>query len=230
MPEIENVNENSAVQSVEQIDMSTDTKIAQLVVEIKHLKNDVGENIIKIGSKLLEIRELFKTKKKGERGSWGNWLKSNVDFTHQTANKFMQCAERFQNYAPARKFNSAQMFELLALPAGEKTIEFIEAKDNEGKSIADMKKLELREELKKWKGNKNESDSDTSTSATPESTDTKYLKELKRLFAASNALKDSSKFEILIQRYAEQHSDTLQADLKNLQELVNFLSDHMKSE
>ena len=208
-------------QSVEHADETTDTKIAHLVDTINGLKNNIGENIIEIGVALLEVRELFKSIKKGKRGSWGEWLKNNVDFTHQTANKFMECAKRFRNYAPARNFNSAQMFELLALPS-EESKTFIESKNNQPTPVKNMKKLELRNEIKKWK--LGETSTDNSPSNSSEITGMKDFKRLKRLFKMSSELNHSEKFEDLIQAYAKQHHDTIREDLEILQKIVDTLS------
>lgn len=221
MSENENV-EVLAGQFTEQSDLSTDTKITQLVAEIKDLKDKIGENVIEIGVKLLEVRELLKKIKKGERGSWGDWLKSNVDFTHQTANKFMKCAERFKNYAPARHLNSSQMFELLSLPSAEETAKFVDTKNSESNPVENMKKMELREEIKKWK------EGDKSANNPPgdnrEIIDTKDFKSLKRIFKMSSELSNSEKFEDLIQKYVEQNHDTFQEDLKILQKIVETFS------
>lgn len=214
--------EVSVENSIEQTDEMTDNKIANLVTEINNLKNNIGKNIIEIGAKLNEVRALFRTIKKGNKGTWGEWLKNNVDFTHQTANKFMECAKRFQNYAPARNFNSSQMFELLALPSAEEAIRFIDTKNHEHNPIENMKKLELRDQIKKWKSNA--PTTDTSPVDSSKVVNAKDLKKLKRLFKTGIALHDSDNLDDLIQIYAEQNHDTIQEDLKILQKIVETFS------
>ncbi|AQS09653.1 hypothetical protein CLOBY_17840 [Clostridium saccharobutylicum] len=47
---------------------------------------------------------------------WGNWLKDKVNFSHQTANKFMKCATEFSNSSLTSNLGTGKLFELLDLP------------------------------------------------------------------------------------------------------------------
>ena len=84
---------------------------AEIVSEIKRYLQKTSDNIIQIGNLLLEAKKQF------PHGDWGDWLIHNIDFSQNTANRFMRCALVFSNYAPAHNLNQAQMFELFALPS-----------------------------------------------------------------------------------------------------------------
>ena len=97
--------DNNQVELVTQSDPTPD----ELVIKIKEYLHKTKDNIIEIGKLLIQA------KKQVSHGEWANWLATNIDFTQNTANRFMRCAERFSNCVPAHNLNSSQMFELLAL-------------------------------------------------------------------------------------------------------------------
>ncbi len=116
----------------------------QRVVKIKFYLNQTAQNIIEIG------KELTAAKNEVPHGEWLNWLDNNFGMTVYTAARFMKVADRFSNLTTSANFNSSQMFEMLALPAGE-TEKFIEQKKAEGKAVEDMTVKTLREEVSKYK-------------------------------------------------------------------------------
>ena len=132
--------DNNQVELVTQSDPTPD----ELVIKIKEYLHKTKDNIIEIGKLLIQA------KKQVSHGEWANWLAINIDFTQNTANRFMRCAERFSNCVPAHNLNSSQMFELLALKQAD-TESFITWKANEGNPIDAVSKKTLREEIKKWK-------------------------------------------------------------------------------
>lgn len=128
--------------------------IEQLTVEVKFYLGQIGQNIIEVGKRLIQAKELL------PHGEWQNWLEKNFELSMQTARKFMQVYERFgitridTRFGDTR-FSSTQMIAMLALPADE-TEQFIEAKAVEGTPVEDMTVKKLREEIQQWKTKANE--------------------------------------------------------------------------
>lgn len=120
-----------------------ETELAELAAKIRNYAEEIRDNIIDIGICFIQA------KKQVKHGEWDNWVEQNTTFSRYTAYRFMQCAKRFKDVAPAQHLNSTQMMELLALPAPH-TEAFFEAKAAEGNPVKDMSKKKLREEVKAW--------------------------------------------------------------------------------
>ena len=118
--------------------------LEQLTLEVKFYLGQTAQNIIEVGKRLAQAKELV------PHGEWQNWLQDNFQLSYRTAAKFMQCTERFSNVPTSAGLQSSQMFELLALPADEATA-FIEAKAAAGTPVEDMTVKKLREEVQQWK-------------------------------------------------------------------------------
>lgn len=124
--------------------------IDQLTVEVKFYLGQIGQNIIEVGKRLIQAKELL------QYGEWQGWLANNFNLTDRTARNFMACAERFgySSNSQLRKsisvLGSTQMIAMLALPADE-TEAFIEAKAAEGTPVEDMTVKKLRAEIQEWK-------------------------------------------------------------------------------
>lgn len=116
----------------------------QLTLEVKFYLGQTAQNIIEVGKRLAQAKEML------PHGEFGDWLDKNFSLKKSTANNFMRCAERFGNFQMSGNLNSSQMVELLALPADE-TEAFIEAKAAEGTPVEDMTVKKLREEVEQWK-------------------------------------------------------------------------------
>ena len=116
----------------------------QRVVKIKFFLNQTAQNIIEIG------KELTAAKNEVPHGDWQNWLDNNFGMSIYTAARFIKIANRFSNLPTSAKFNSSQMFEMLALPVG-KTEKFIADKAAEGKAVEDMTVKTLRDEVSKYR-------------------------------------------------------------------------------
>ena len=101
------------------------TNLEQLTVEIKFYVNQWGQNTIEIGKRLIAAKKIV------AHGDWQNWLENNFNLSQSTAQRFMNCAERFGNSATLRNLNYSQMIQLLSLPAEEVK--------------------QLRDEVAKWK-------------------------------------------------------------------------------
>ena len=115
------------------------SSIEQLTTEILIYKQQTAQNIIEIGKRLIAVKEQL------PHGEWGKWLEEKVDFTHQTANKFMKVAEEMSNYASMRNIGTAKIFALLSLPQ-EKRQDFIESHP-----VDEMTTRELQQAIKENK-------------------------------------------------------------------------------
>lgn len=124
----------------------TANQVEILTAEILVLKNQTAANIIEIGKRLIKVKEML------PHGEWGKWLKERVEFSHRTANKFMQAAQMFGNSPPVANLGATKVFVLLEAPA-EQRDELISKPQvipstGEAKTINEMTKREL-EQVKK---------------------------------------------------------------------------------
>ena len=124
--------------------MNEIVSLDQLALEIRYYSQQTALSIIEVGKRLIEA------KKQVAHGEWENWLKGKVNFTRETASRFMKCAERYSNVTSISLLNPTQMITLLSLPESETEI-FIEQKKAEGNPVEDMTVKTLREEIKEWK-------------------------------------------------------------------------------
>jgi len=115
-------------------ELSTDVKT--LTTEILMLKKQTAENIFGIGRRLIEVKEQL------PRGEWLSWLKSEVEFTRQTATRFMRVAREFPNGTSVLHLPVNKLYALLDVPADERE-EFMEEMP-----IEDMKISELEQAIK----------------------------------------------------------------------------------
>ena len=116
----------------------------ELTRRINSYVGQMTQNIIEIGRCLIQVRVQI------GRGRWISWVEENTRISRQTANKFIQCAERFENVAPARQLAPTKMMELLALPEPD-TVDFFTRCEEEGTPVQNMTKTELRNKIKQWK-------------------------------------------------------------------------------
>lgn len=118
--------------------------LEQLTLEVKFYLGQTAQNIIEVGKRLAQAKELV------PHGEWQNWLKGNFNLSYRTAANFMACAERFSNVQSISLLGSTQMIAMLALPADETTA-FIDSKAAEGNPVENMTIKTLREEVQQWK-------------------------------------------------------------------------------
>lgn len=118
--------------------------LPQLEEEIKYHLNQISQNIIEIGKRLIQAKSLVK------HGQWQPWLNDNFHLSKSTAYNFMQCAERYGNFQSIGNLNSTQMIALLSLLDAEETEKFIEQKAAAGTPVSDMSVKTLRNEIKQW--------------------------------------------------------------------------------
>ena len=118
--------------------------LEQLTLEVKFYLGQTAQNIIEVGKRLTQAKEMV------PHGEWLSWLEKNFQLSRKMAAKFMQCAEKFPNVSTSRHLSQSQMFEMLALPEAE-TEQFIEVKAAEGNPVENMTIKTLREEVQQWK-------------------------------------------------------------------------------
>lgn len=117
----------------------TEFNIEKATAKILMLKEQTAQNIIEIGKTLIEVKE------KIEYGEFGIWLRDKVEFTHQTANKFMKVATEFPDYAPVRNLGTRKLFALAGLDEEERQEVMQE------NNIEDMTTRELEQVVKEKK-------------------------------------------------------------------------------
>lgn len=141
-----------------------DVDLPQLEKEIKLYLNQISQNVIEIGKRLIQAKSLV------QHGQWLNWLENNFQLKQRAAQTFMACAERFSNTQTSAYLNQSQMITLLALPNAEETEKFIEQKVAEGTPVENMSVKTLRNEIKQW--NSSKEDLDTNQYAEDQSIET----------------------------------------------------------
>ena len=119
------------------------SQVEIITAEILVLKNQTAANIIEIGKRLVKVKEML------PHGEWGKWLQDRVEFSHQTADKFMRVAREFENYAPVRNLGVSKVFALLEVPADQRD-ELVSRPQvipstGEVKTIGEMTKRELEQ-------------------------------------------------------------------------------------
>lgn len=117
----------------------TEFNIEKATAKILMLKEQTAQNIIEIGKTLLEVKSNL------NHGEFGKWLENAVDFTHQTANKFMKVAIEFPDYAPVHNLGTRKLFALAGL--NEEDRQEVMQKNN----VEDMTTRELEQVVKEKK-------------------------------------------------------------------------------
>lgn len=180
-------------------------KLTELAAQIRGYAEEVRDNIIRIGICFIEA------KKQVVHGEWDAWVEQNTTFTRQTAHKFIQCAKRFKDVAPARHLNSTQMMELLALPAPQ-TEKFFETNETAGTPVKDMTKKRLRTAIKEWK--------EAHSSDTESPKQKKKISEVDESRKKFAPLEEAPQFEII----------ELKVSLEDKIELIKIFKDILQSE
>lgn len=120
--------------------------IEVITQEIQFYKGQACMSMVEIGKRLLEAKQCL------PHGTWGAWLKDEVEFSERTAQNFMRIAKEYRNPQLISDIgNSAsKAIMLLSMPAEERE-EFVgEAHEINGeeKTVAEMTTKELQEVLK----------------------------------------------------------------------------------
>lgn len=115
------------------------SNIQQIETEIILLKNQTAQNIIEIGKRLNQAKELV------PHGEWGKWLEEKVDFSQEQARRFMKVALEFSNSTSLWNLPVTKIYALLDIPKDERE-EFIQ--DN---NVDEMTTRELQQVIKEKK-------------------------------------------------------------------------------
>ena len=100
---------------------------------------------VEIGRRLVEAKEML------NHGEWGNWLKTEVEFSQDTANRFMKLFDEYGaaqismfgaevNSAALRNLSFTKALQLLAIPSDERE-DFAQEHDVENLSTRELDKL-----------------------------------------------------------------------------------------
>lgn len=107
--------------------------------EINFYKTQTATGIIEIGKRLIEVKEQL------PHGEWGKWLEEKVEFSQETARRFMKVAEEFGNSNPGLNLPFKKMFLLTSLEQ-EQREEFVESNP-----VEDMTTRELQQAIREKK-------------------------------------------------------------------------------
>lgn len=118
--------------------------LADITAEIRFYKAQTVSNILEIGRRLIEAKAQL------GHGQWLKWLEEEVEFSRQTADRFIQLSREYANCSPVSNLSYTKLLALLAVPAEERDA-FIEAAhevDGEQKTVAEMSRRELEQAIK----------------------------------------------------------------------------------
>ncbi len=109
-------------------------KLERIENEIITLKNQTAENMILMGQKFIEAKDLV------SHGEWGKWLENKIGFSQRTANQLMRIAKEYSaNSQAISNLEATKIYLLLELPMEERE-KFIDENDLQNMSTRDMKK------------------------------------------------------------------------------------------
>lgn len=117
-------------------------KLQEIETEIIGYKNQATQNLIMVGKKLIEAKELV------SHGEWGNWLSDRVGFSQRTANNLMRVAKELNvNSQAISNLESTKVIMLLELP--------VEDRENflDTNNLKDMSTREMKDAMKQYKRN-----------------------------------------------------------------------------
>lgn len=106
--------------------------INNITNEIIQLKNQIETNIIEIGKRLIQVKQSL------PHGHFTMFLEERVDFTRQTANKFMKIADEFTNSKATLHLGTEKLYILTTIPKIDRE-NFIQENDVEQMSTRQLK-------------------------------------------------------------------------------------------
>ena len=129
------------------IEQLTETNIGQLTAEILILKQQTAQNIIEIGKRLIQVKEML------PHGEWGKWLAEKVDFSDRTARNFMRVANECSNRQAFSDLPISKVYALLDLPLEdrEEFVNSVHEVNGETKTIDIMSTREVQQLIKEKK-------------------------------------------------------------------------------
>ncbi len=146
-PAVTNTTKELSTIETEQPTTTDEKTLPQLETEIKEHLTKIAINYIEVGNRLLQAKKLV------EHGQWQKWLENNFQLKRQSAQNFMNIAERFgKKYQSIGNLNYTQMIAMLALPEGQEEdfIEHIEQKTTNPIPIENMSIRNLKTKIKQW--------------------------------------------------------------------------------
>jgi len=130
--------------------------ISEIKIIEQHVTKTAIEGAIQIGERLQEAKQL------AGHGNFGQWCQENLNYSQDTAQKFMKLAREYggqnnvlANTAMSRNFSISNALSLLKVPEEDRE-KFIEEHP-----VEDMKNKELEEEIWKLKKEKREAEENT---------------------------------------------------------------------
>ncbi|MCI1965868.1 MAG: DUF3102 domain-containing protein [Oscillospiraceae bacterium] len=116
----------------------------QITMEINFYKAQTAQNIIEIGKRLIEAKQQL------PHGEWLPWLKDKVQFSNNSAERFMRIAQEFSNSSPVTNLPYTKLLALLQVPEEdrEKFIKETHLVNGREKAVPDMSKRELEQAIK----------------------------------------------------------------------------------
>lgn len=130
--------------------------ISEIKIIEQHVTKTAIEGAIQIGERLQEAKEL------AGHGNFGQWCQENLNYSQDTAQKFMKLAREYggqnnvlANTAMSRNFSISNALSLLKVPEEDRE-QFVEEHP-----VEDMKNKELEEEIWKLKKEKREAEETT---------------------------------------------------------------------
>lgn len=189
--------------------------IDTITAEINILKENAGITIIEIGRRLIEAKEQL------SHGEWLPWLRDEVQFSEDTAQRFMRIAKEYgnslSNTAPVRYLGVSKALQILALPDFQRE-DFISEKhevDGEEKSVFEMTKKELDQAIKEKLELQNQVDEYSERADELEEQVDKLEVQLRAAQEDLKAAKEVTAIEVVPDKEAE---EKLRAEIKELKD------------
>ena len=126
------------------IDSEKSKKLSAHTGDIKSLVRKTASDIIRIGERLIEVKELL------DHGQFGTWLKEEFGWTWRTANNFINVAKKFKLETVSNLNTSARALYLLSSPSTPENVrdEFTERLES-GEEVTHQEVKEAIQEHRK---------------------------------------------------------------------------------
>lgn len=128
----------AAAQAENETAIADPERLAVVTAEVQLLSGEMLRNILQIGKRLKEIKQLV------GHGQFGSYVKENCGYSHDVANRFMKVAEQYTEETLPVGLSVSKVYELLSLPEAERAA-FVENHDVENMTVRQLR-AELAEE------------------------------------------------------------------------------------
>ena len=173
--------------------------IAAVTCEILHLKQELARNIVDIGLRLIEAKEML------SHGAWLPWLEAQAQFSEKTAQNYMRVAREFPNPQLVADLGVRKALALLELPPSER--ESFAEENN----VIDMTSRELEKAIKERDTARQEAEAARADAQTAEESRAKMEADMKALEAIHRSAQEG-------EAQAREALAKAQAELKELRE------------